>query len=190
MEQHGEFNRIYEETHRDVLRYVVAKTNRADDVEDILQEVYRSFYVHLCRNGAQSVRFEKQYLIAIAKKELARFYRNKSIKAEREVLLSDDAEETTEPLDEQYFTNEAAAKTWEIVRGEPLLSYKAFTLYYGFSMRICDIARAIGATEPAVKQRLLRTRNKIRKELRIELKTELKKELKKELKTELKGEPQ
>ena len=174
MEQHGAFNRIYEETHRDVLRYIVAKTNRADDVEDILQEVYRSFYVHLCRNGVQSVRFEKQYLIAIAKKELVRFYRNKSLKAEREVMLADDAGETAEPLDEQFFTAEAAAKTWEIVRGEPLLSYKAFTLYYGFSMRICDIARAIGTTEPAVKQRLMRTRNKIRTELKTELETERK----------------
>ena len=169
MEQHGEFNRIYEETYRDVLRFIVAKTNRADDVEDILQEIYRSFYTHMCRNGAQAVRFEKQYLIAIAKKELVRFYRNKSEKAEREVLLTDDAEETTEPLDERFFTNEAAKRTWELVRGEPLLSYKAFTLYYGFSMRICDIARAIGISEPAVKQRLMRTRNKIRTELKGEL---------------------
>ncbi len=166
MEQYGEFNRIYEETYRDVLRYIVAKTSRADDVEDILQEVYRSFYVRLCRGGAHSVRNAKPYLIAIAKKELVRFYRNKRIKAEREVALLDDAEEMAEPLDEQFFTNEAAARTWQIVRNEPLLSYKAFTLYYGFSMRICDIAREIDLTEPAVKQRLMRTRNRIRRELK------------------------
>ena len=166
MEQHGEFNRVYEETHREVLRFIVAKTNRADDVEDILQEVYRSFYVRLCRGGTQSVLRAKPYLIAIAKKELVRFYRNKQIKAEREVFLADDAPESAEPLDEQFFTNEAAARTWEIVRNEPLLSYKAFTLYYGFSMRICDIAREIGLTEPAVKQRLMRTRNRIRRELK------------------------
>ena len=166
MEQHGEFNRVYEETHREVLRFIVAKTNRADDVEDILQEVYRSFYVRLCRGGAQSVRRAKPYLIAIAKKELVRFYRNKQIKAEREVFLADDAPESAEPLDERFFTNEAAARSWEIVRIEPLLSYKAFTLYYGFSMRICDIAREIGLTEPAVKQRLMRTRNRIRRELK------------------------
>ena len=169
MEQHGEFNRIYEETHRDVLRYIVAKTNRADDVEDILQEVYRSFYVHLCRNGAQSVRFEKQYLIAIAKKELARFYRSTSIRTEKELSLPEDAEGSAEPLDERFFTAEAAKRTWEIVRREPLASYKAFTLYYGFSMRICDIAREVGLSEQAVKQRLLRTRNKIRRELKGEL---------------------
>ena len=166
MEQHGEFNRVYEETHRDVLRYIVAKTSRADDVEDILQEVYRSFYVRLCRGGAQPIRRAKPYLIAIAKKELVRFYRNKQIKAEREVFLADDAEKSTEPLDEQFFTIEAAARTWEIVQNEPLLSYKAFTLYYGFSMQICDIARETGLTEPAVKQRLMRTRNKIRREMR------------------------
>ena len=166
MEQYDEFNRVYEETYRDVLRFIVAKTNRADDVEDILQEVYRSFYVRLCRGGTQSVRQAKPYLIAIAKKELVRFYRNKRVKAEREVFFAGDVEEPAEPLDERYFTREAAARTWEIVRNEPLLSYKAFTLYYGFSMQICDIARETGLTEPAVKQRLMRTRNKIRREMR------------------------
>ena len=169
MEQHSEFNRIYEETHRDVLRYIVAKTNRADDVEDILQEVYRSFYVRLCRNGVHGIQNARQYLTAITKKELARFYRSKSMKAEKECPLYDDAAETTEPLDESFFTAEAAKRTWEIVRREPLASYKAFTLYYGFSMRICNIAREVGLSEPAVKQRLMRTRNKIRRELKGEL---------------------
>ena len=169
MEQHSEFNRIYEETCRDVLRYIVAKTNRADDVEDILQEVYRSFYVRLCRSGGRDVRSAKQYLIVIAKKELARFYRSKSVKAEKECPLSDDAAGAAEPLDESFFTAEAAKRTWEIVRREPLASYKVFTLYYGFSMRICDIAREVGLSEPAVKQRLMRTRNKIRRELKGEL---------------------
>ena len=166
MEQHDAFNQIYEETYRDVLRFVVAKTSRADDVEDILQEVYRSFYVRMCRKDAQTVRSAKQYLIAIAKKELVSFYRKKSLKAEREVFLTEDVEEATEPLAEQFFTNQAARQTWEIVRAEPLLSYKAFTLYYGFSMRVCDIAREIGISEAAVKQRLMRTRNKIRRELK------------------------
>ena len=169
MEQHSEFNRIYEETYRDVLRYIVAKTNRADDVEDILQEVYRSFYVRLCRSGEHGIRDAKRYLIVIAKKELTRFYRNRSTRAEKELPLTDDAAELTEPLDESYFTAEAAKRTWEIVRREPLASYKAFTLYYGFSMRICDIAREVGLSEQAVKQRLLRTRNRIRAELKGEL---------------------
>ncbi len=169
MEQHSEFNRIYEETYRDVLRYIVVKTNRADDVEDILQEVYRGFYVRLIRGGERGIQDPKRYLIAITKKELARFYRSKSIRAEKELPLPEDAEGSAEPLDESYFTAEAAKRTWEIVRREPLASYKAFTLYYGFSMRICDIAREVGLSEQAVKQRLLRTRNRIRAELKGEL---------------------
>ena len=166
MEQHSEFNRIYEETYRDVLRYIVVKTNRADDVEDILQEIYRSFYVRLCRNGGRDIRNAGSYLIAIAKKELARFYRNKGVKTEKECPLPDDVPEASEPLDERFFTAEAANRVWEIVRREPLPSYKAFTLHYGFSMRICEVAAALGTTEPAVKQRLMRTRNKIRRELK------------------------
>jgi len=169
MEQSSEFNRIYEETYRDILRYLVVKTNCADDVEDILQEVYRSFYVRLCKKGDRDIQNARQYLFAIAKKELARFYRQKSVKAEKECPLPEDAAEGTEPLDERFFTAETAKRVWEIIRNEPLASYKAFTLYYGFSMRICDIASALGATEPAVKQRLMRTRNKIRLEMKGEL---------------------
>jgi len=169
MEHHGEFNRIYEETYRDVLRYIVARTNRANDVEDILQEVYRSFYVRLCRSGGSDVCSAKRYLIAIAKKELAHFYQRKSVREEKEAPLPDDEPGASEPLDERFFTDEAAKRVWEIVRHAPLPSYKAFTLYYGFSIRICDIARETGLSEPAVKQRLLRTRDKIRRELKGEL---------------------
>ncbi len=167
MEQHSYFNRIYEETHRDILRWIVIKTNRANDVEDLLQEVYRSFYARLLRHGARDILDAKRYLIAIAKKELARFYRNKSARRENECAFDDAVTEDAEQaLDERFFTAEAARRVWALVRQEPLLSYKAFTLYYGFSMRIAEIAAALGVTEAAVKQRLMRTRNHIRAELK------------------------
>lgn len=166
MEQHSYFNRIYAETHQDILRYIVIKTNRSNDVEDLLQEVYRSFYARLQRKGNRDILDAKQYLIAIAKKELAKFYQHKSRKAEKECSYDDGVLEETEPLDERFFTDETMKRVWEIVRQEPLLSYKAFTLYYGFSMRVADIAAALGMTVPAVKQRLMRTRNRIRTELK------------------------
>lgn len=162
MEQHSYFNRIYEQTHLDILRYLVVKTNRANDVEDLFQEVYRSFYARLKRNGSIDIRNAKQYLISIAKKELAKFYRSKSLKAERECPLDDECLQETEQLDDQFFTQEMMKRVWLIVQDEPLLSYKTFTLYYGFSQSISEIASALGMTEAAVKQRLMRTRNNIR----------------------------
>ena len=166
MEQHSYFNRIYEETQQDILRFIVIKTNRANDVEDLFQEVYRSFYARLQRNGNRDIEDAKRYLITIAKKELSKFYRNKSVKSEKECAYDDAVFEESEPLDEQYFTDEMMKRVWEIVGREPLLSYKAFTLYYGFSMRVSNIASALEITEAAVKQRLMRTRNKIRAELK------------------------
>ncbi len=166
MEQHSYFNRIYEETQQDILRYIVIKTNRANDVEDIFQEVYRSFYERLRRHGNGDIQDAKRYLITIAKKELSRFYQRKTVKAEKECAYDDAVLEESEPLDDHFFTAEMMKRVWEIVRQEPLLSYKAFTLYYGFSMRISNIASELGITEAAVKQRLMRTRNTIRTELK------------------------
>ena len=57
-----------------------------------------------------------------------------------------------------------AAEVWSIVRTEPLLSYQAFVLYYGFDKSVRQIAHTLSISEDAVKSRLYRTRERIRAE--------------------------
>ena len=57
-----------------------------------------------------------------------------------------------------------AAQIWSIVKEEPLLSYQAFALYYGYDQSVRQIAHALSISEDAVKARLYRTRERIRAE--------------------------
>lgn len=156
------FDEVYRATKDDILRFIVIRVRSAGDVEDVFQEVYRSFFVRSQRENAAPVRDARAYLYAAARKELGRYYRKRSIWAEREQPLPDTAASDETPPDERLFTKDAASRVWAVAEQEPILSYKAFAIYYGFSMPVREIATALELTEAAVKQRLQRTRDRVR----------------------------
>ena len=70
-------------------------------------------------------------------------------------------DEGVEPED-IVLDREGERALWELIKTEPLLSYQAFTLYYGFSVPTDEIARELGLSEDAVRKRLSRTRARLR----------------------------
>ncbi len=164
MEQYHQFDRIYAETRDPILRYIIAHTPRAADVEDIFQEVYRSLYIRLQRRGP-SIREPLPYLYAAARKELARFTRKNAQRTVAEAPLDERIADDGPAPDEQFFQRADIDEIWALVQNEPLQSYQAFTLFYGFSVPIREIAAQLGISEDAVKQRLSRTRKRIREAL-------------------------
>lgn len=50
-EMHNEFIKIYNDTYNDVLKYVVAKCNDANDIKDLMQNIYLSFFKSLNKNS-------------------------------------------------------------------------------------------------------------------------------------------
>ena len=74
MEHKEQFNRIYAETHDELLRYLMVRTNADPETEDLFQEIYRKLYLRISRN-VLPILDPKRYLFAIAKKELSRYYR-------------------------------------------------------------------------------------------------------------------
>ena len=85
--------------------------------------------------------------------------------ASREPQASNRALPTVEEL---TLSREQMREIWSIVKSEPLASYQAFTLYYGFSVPTDEIAKELNLSEDAVRKRLSRTRNRIRRQLNIE----------------------
>lgn len=160
------FNQIYDQTYHDLLRYLVVKTSCAADVEDILQEVYRKFYTRICRRGHRDIDKPKAYLQAAANKELATFYKTRSIRMEQERPLEPDMDAEEISFAPQLEQRAAMREVWDIVCGCPTDSYRAFTLYYGFDVPIEKIATLLGSTPQAVKSRLFRTRSEVRRRLK------------------------
>ena len=164
MEQNDRFAQIYRATKDPLLRYLVPRVRAAADVEDLLQEIYRKLLGRLYRGD---VRDPLAYLYGIAKKELARFYRGKAQMLAFEQPLSDTIPDDAPPPDETALSLALTDTVWAVVRTEPLPSYQAFVLYYGFELTTPEIAKELHMTEEAVRKRLERTRNKVRRALNV-----------------------
>jgi len=162
MRQTEQFDRIYAETRDDLLRYLTLRTNADPEAEDLFQEVYRRFYDRLTRGVP--VLDPRRYLFSVAKKVLAGYYRSSAKRKAAEQPMPEDFEVVSddEPIDERLLREERMDEVWRLLRHEPEINQRAFVLYYGYDRSQKEIAAALGIREEAVRQRLYRTRERIR----------------------------
>ena len=159
MEQYEAFNRVYDATRDALLRWLIPRVRSSADVEDLMQEIYKKLYRKM--NGF-GIREPEKYVFGIAKKELAKYYRRHTVQQSNEAPIPDQLpDEGVEPED-IVLDREAERELWDLVKTEPLLSYQAFTLYYGLSVPTDEIAKELNLSEDAVRKRLSRTRARIR----------------------------
>ncbi|MCE5189421.1 MAG: sigma-70 family RNA polymerase sigma factor [Eubacteriales bacterium] len=155
------FDEVYHEHAAKLKRFLVVRIRSVSDMEDIFQEVWKRFYERMAVLRPQE---PFCYLVKIAKGELSKRYRNQSRRNEREEPLLETIPDEQSPFEPALLDRMDAAQIWSIVKEEPLLSYQAFALYYGFDQSVRQIAKALGISEDAVKARLYRTRERIRAE--------------------------
>ncbi|MBR3037084.1 MAG: sigma-70 family RNA polymerase sigma factor [Clostridia bacterium] len=163
MEQYERFDRIYAQTRDGLLRYLWVRTSAAPEAEDLFQEVYRKFYVRLSRSVLPILDSER-YLYSIAKKELSRYYRQKAkrVEAEQPIETLTDLPAEDVPIDERLLTEERKDAVWRLLQNEPPLNRRIFVLFYACDRTQKEIAASLGIEETAVRQRLYRTRQRIR----------------------------
>ena len=159
MEQYEAFNRVYDATHDALLRWLIPRVRSSADVEDLMQEIYKRLYRKM--NGF-GIREPEKYVFGIAKKELAKFYRHKAMRETYEAPITDQLTDEGEEPEDIVLDRERERELWALIKTEPLLSYQAFTLYYGLSVPTDEIAKELNLSEDAVRKRLSRTRARIR----------------------------
>ena len=159
MEQYEAFNRVYDATHDALLRWLIPRVRSSADVEDLMQEIYKRLYRKM--NGF-GIREPEKYVFGIAKKELAKFYRHKAMRETYEAPITDQLTDEGEEPEDIVLDRETERELWDLIKTEPLLSYQAFTLYYGLSVPTDEIAKELNLSEDAVRKRLSRTRARIR----------------------------
>ena len=74
------FDEVYNESYRDISRYVVVSSNNIGDVQDILQNIYLEVYKNIGKVK------DKNYVFGIAKNVMKKYYRFKFMKKSDEVL--------------------------------------------------------------------------------------------------------
>lgn len=160
------FDRVYGENASRLKQFIVVRIRSVSDMEDVYQEVWKRFYE---RTAALRPNEPIRYLVAIAKGELAKRYRARAGKSEREEPFNEDMPDRLPPFEHALLERMEAQEVWRIVKSEPLLSYQTFSLYYGFDQSVKQIANALHLSEDAVKARLYRTRERIRSEWKGEI---------------------
>ena len=60
------FNRVYDETYDSVMRFILSRTGDYNATNDLLQEVYKAFYIRICNRGSKDIRDYKAFLMTSA----------------------------------------------------------------------------------------------------------------------------
>ena len=154
------FNTVYDATFRELMRYCLLKAP-LEDAHDLLQNTYAQFYRTLLKKGVRAIRDPKAYLFTALKHEIAGFYRSgaKRKTVPLEVVRNEPDDVSVEDLS---LDHAAIGDVLNRLKDEPASTQRMFILYYGYGMKLGDIARETGTTEASVKSRLARVRRKLR----------------------------
>lgn len=154
------FNTVYDATFRELMRYCLLKAP-LEDAHDLLQNTYAQFYRMLAKKGSGAIRDPKAYLMTVLKHEIAGFYRFRAKRKEipLEAIENEPDNVSTEDLSLDFA---AVDEILSRIKTEPESTQRMFLLYYGYGMKLGDIAKEMGTTDSAVKSRLVRVRRKLR----------------------------
>ncbi|MEG0592195.1 MAG: sigma-70 family RNA polymerase sigma factor [Coprobacillus sp.] len=161
------FDKIYNETYHDILRYIICKCSNIEDVNDILQEVYLEFYKILCKKEITDNHL-RAYLYKIANYKIKKHYsllsklRFKSTYHEDDFveLIKDDVD-----IEKIVFDNETCVSIWDYIKdNKNVIVSKIFYLYYYEEHTIKEISEMLCISESQVKNNLYRTNQEIKKQ--------------------------
>ena len=154
------FNTVYDATFRELMRYCLLKAP-LEDAHDLLQNTYAQFYRMLAKKGSGAIRDPKAYLMTVLKHEIAGFYR---FRAKRKEIPLEAIENEPDNVSAEDLSLDFAAvdEILSRIKTEPESTQRMFLLYYGYGMKLGDIAKEMGTTDSAVKSRLVRVRRKLR----------------------------
>lgn len=166
-----DFEKIYNLTYNQTLKYIICKCSNIDDVNDIIQDTYVELYNILKRKGTIMLDNTTSYIIGIAKKKLLKHYgilynlKKFSLWNDEDAFLDIPSEFD---LEDEILTRLNAKKVLEYIRKKDIMVIKVFYLYYYLDLKISQIATALALSESNVKNILYRTIKDIKKNVKIE----------------------
>lgn len=159
-----EFEKIYNETYSDLLRYVIVHCRDLEDVNDILQDTYIKVYEIMAKRDIEEVR---PFIFGIAKNMLKRYrWKINKIKA---FFINDDFIDSQKNENfkaslvlEDYVLNELTVEEiWKHIKSKKAIIGKIFYLYYCEDLTIKQIAHELSLNESNIKNYLYRTRKEL-----------------------------
>lgn len=157
------FNKIYNDTYEDVVKYVVCRCKRIDDVSDIVQNIYLEVLKSLKNKD-----INKSYIIGISNHKIKDYYRFRYRKKEISIEEPDQNnitlyEKIPNNIDivNNYITNNDIDKVWTYLNKKSIIISRIFYLYYYMGYKIKEISQILNISEINVKHYLYRTLNEL-----------------------------
>ena len=149
------FDVVYNESYKDISRYVVLNANNIGDVKDILQNIYLEVYKNIDKVS------DKNYVFGIAKNVLKKYYRFK-------FLRKDDTEITENiksniNLEKTVMDKFDTELVWKYLKKKNNNIAKIIYIYYYEDFTIKEIANSLNLTESNVKNYIYRTLKELRR---------------------------
>lgn len=159
------FEKVYEQTHRSLIKYAIVHLDDPTDAEDAVQNVYVVFYRRIMRYGHIDILSPEAFLIKMLKREIIRNYRERE---RRRLHFADEIKEDRipdEPFEDVAMDRALAEEILKQAKLLPKEMYRTFVLYYGYEMSVSEIAKQLDVSTEAVKSRLLRARNSLKQRM-------------------------
>lgn len=158
------FNKIYDETNLELLKYVIIKCHNVNDTNDIMQETYLELWKILNKKMLSDINI-KSYLIGIANNKMKKHYsllqKLKTVslfeKNEKDMELIDTIEDKVD-INNLIIKNDNWSMIWAYIKGKKNQDIsKIFYLYYKLELSIKDISNELKVSESYIKNLLYRT---------------------------------
>lgn len=169
------FNKVYDETYTDILKFIVIKCHSINDANDIIQETYLEFWKKISKIKIDDNK-TKNYLIGVAINKIKKHYT--LISRLKEISIFNKTIDDLEIVDnikdeidiEKYAINqEYFSKFWGYIKEEKNQKIpKIFYLYYELDISIKEISKMLDINESCVKNSIYRTLKKLNLKLKEE----------------------
>lgn len=149
------FDVVYNESYKDISRYVVLNANNIGDVKDILQNIYLEVYKNIDKVG------DKNYVFGIAKNVLKKYYRFKFLRKD-DTEITDNIKSNIN-LEKTVMDKFDTEIVWKYLKKKNNNIAKIIYLYYYEDFTIKEIANSLNLTESNVKNYIYRTLKELRR---------------------------
>ncbi len=128
------FNKIYDKTYNEVVKFMVCKCSNMDDVNDIVQEVYLSLYKKLAK--LEKIENINSYILGIIKNKINKYYgflyKFKTLSLNRKKDTDEFFQNIPSNIDIEKITleNIDLEIIWKELKKKKIIIQKIFYLYY------------------------------------------------------------
>ena len=155
-----QFNKIYDDTYSDILKYIIINCHNINDANDIIQETYLEFWKIINKKSIEDVNI-KSYLIGIAINKIKKHYT--IVQRIKSISLFDDKDNAIDiksniNIENIIIKNVSWDIIWEYLKNKKNQDIpKVFYLYYKLELSIKEISKELDVNESYVKNLIYRT---------------------------------